>query len=439
MDISALEPVDILWASLECTHFSNAKGGDSRDADSRMLAEQMYRYADHCKPKYIFIENVKEFLSWGPLKQKTDKHGNLMFDKNGKPIMVPDVDAEKLGIEYKKWVATLKRMGYVNYRYKLLNSADFGAYTSRERYFGVFALKGYPVRFPSATHHKYGAAGLKKWNAVKDVLQFEIKGKSIFNRKKPLAERTLSRIFYGLKKYVANGEASFLDKYYSGDHNHQSINEPAATIPTKDRLSLIQTESKLYFIDKQYSGPHNHQSINVPAGSITTVPKFNLVEVEKSWIIPTSFNNVGMSINEPAPTLLASRRYHYLVNPQFNNGGSTIEAPCFTLIAQMGKRPPYLVEAEEGKVDLILLDTDSPMIRNIKTFMLEHGISDIFMRMLVIPELKRIQGFPSNYILIGTQEDQKKFIGNSVVPIVAEKLIAANILAAEEYIVPLAA
>lgn len=43
---------------------------------------------------------------------------------------------------------------------------------------------------------------------------------------------------------------------------------------------------------------------------------------------------------------------------------------------------------------------------------------DAFKRFLCkrlrIPELKKIMGFPEDYVLIGTQADQKKFIGNAV-------------------------
>jgi DNA (cytosine-5)-methyltransferase 1 len=45
-----------------------------------------------------------------------------------------------------------------------------------------------------------------------------------------------------------------------------------------------------------------------------------------------------------------------------------------------------------------------------------YGLVDIKMRMLRVHELLRIQGFPANYKLAGNQSDQKKFIGNSVVP-----------------------
>ena len=110
----------VLWASLECTNFSRAKGGLPRDADSRTLAEHLFRYIEDIKPDYIQIENVEEFMSWGAL------------DEHGKPI------SKMSGTDYVRWVENVKRYGYT-YSYRLLNAADFGAYTSRKRFFGQFA------------------------------------------------------------------------------------------------------------------------------------------------------------------------------------------------------------------------------------------------------------------------------------------------------------
>ena len=128
----------------------------------------------------------------------------------------------------------------------------------------------------------------------------------------------------------------------------------------------------------------------------------------------TNFSNVGSSIEQPAQTITANRKWHYLMNPQFNSAGGSVDNPCFTLIARMDKMPPYLVATETGRVAIEIYDTDSSMTKKIKEFMALYGIVDIKMRMLRIPELKRIMGFPENYVLIGTQADQKKFIGNAV-------------------------
>ena len=448
----------MLHASLECTNFSKAKGGQPRDADSRTLAEHLFRYIDVIDPDYIQIENVEEFMSWGDM------------DEKGKPI---SMDKGRL---YQKWVRNVKKYGY-NFEHRILNAADFGAYTTRKRFFGIFAKKSLPIVFPEPTHCKGGRqdmfSKLEKWKPVKEVLDFSDEGTTIF-REKPLAEKTLERIYAGLIKFVAGGKDAFLSRYntvrpqdtcksvdepcgvlttenrfakvqvsflskqfsghpesknvsveepagaitcrdhhafvsayYGNGHNH-SVELPAPTVTTKDRFALVESR----FLDMQY-GNGTPTSINVPAGTVTTNPKFNIVTC-KPWIMNTAFSNIGSSIEQPSQTITANRKWHYLMNPQFNSAGGSVDNPCFTLIARMDKMPPYLVATESGQVAIEIYNNDSPMTVKIKEFMALYGIVDIKMRMLRIPELKKIMGFPENYVLIGTQADQKKFIGNAV-------------------------
>ena len=149
----------VLWASLECTNFSKAKGGQPRDADSRTLAEHLFRYIEAINPDYIQIENVEEFMSWGDL------------DENGKPI---SKDAGRL---YQQWVSNVCGYGY-RFAHRILNSADYGAYTTRRRFFGIFAKESLPIVFPEPTHSKDGATGLfgrtQRWKPVREVQPYII-------------------------------------------------------------------------------------------------------------------------------------------------------------------------------------------------------------------------------------------------------------------------
>jgi DNA (cytosine-5)-methyltransferase 1 len=450
----------VLWASLECTNFSKAKGGQPRDADSRTLAEHLFRYIEAIDPDYIQIENVEEFMSWGDM------------DEKGHPI------SKDKGRCYEKWKRNVRKYGY-DFDWRILNAADYGAYTTRKRFFGIFAKRGLPIVFPEPTHCKDGKSDmfgrLEKWKPVKEVLDFSDEGDSIFCRKKPLAEKTLERIYAGLIKFVAGGKEAFIVKYnsmsrtgkyqapsvdepcpvvatqgrlalakvnflskqfsghpdsknisvegpagtitckdhhafvsayYGNGHNH-SVELPAPTVTTKDRLALVNS----VFIDNQY-GAGKPTSIEQPVGTVTTVPKFNVVSC-KPWIMNTAFSNIGSSIEQPSQTITANRKWHYLMNPQFASAGGSVNNPCFTLIARMDKMPPYLVEVEGG-IGIQVTPDDSPMTIKIKEFMALYGIIDIKMRMLRIAELKKIMGFPEDYVLIGPQSDQKKFIGNAV-------------------------
>ncbi|HLI93397.1 MAG TPA: DNA cytosine methyltransferase, partial [Puia sp.] len=158
----------VLWASLECTNFSKAKGGLPRDADSRTLADHLPRYITALQPDYIPIENVVEFMSWGPL------------DSMGKPV------SRKSGEDWLRWRKAINALGYID-EWQELNSANYGAYTSRNRLFGIFARPELPICWPAPTHAKnpsklsmYG--DLKKWMPVREVLNFEDEGESILSR-----------------------------------------------------------------------------------------------------------------------------------------------------------------------------------------------------------------------------------------------------------------
>ena len=402
----------LLHASLECTNFSRAKGGQARDADSRTLAEHLFRYIDALKPDYIQIENVREFMMWGDL------------DENGKPV------SKDSGRLYLRWVGQVCDRGY-SFSHRILNSADFGAYTSRERFFGIFAKKGLPIVFPEPTHcrrpEKEGIFGtLKSWKPVKEVLDLDDCGKSIF-RDKPLSEKTLQRIYAGLVKFVAGGKETFMMRYNTvrPQDTVKSLDAPCGVLTTENRFALVKTQ----FLSKQFSGDPSGKNVGIdgPAGTVTTSPKLNLVSV-KPWIMDTNYNNVGSSVDEPSRVVTANRKWFYLMNPQFGSEGASIDKPCFTLIARMDKKPPYIVTAETGPA-IALYKEDSPMTVKIKEFMALYGIRDICMRMLKIPELKRIMGFPEDYVLVGTQSEQKKYIGNAVETHVACAMATA--LAAE--------
>lgn len=457
----------VLWASLECTNFSKAKGGQPRDADSRTLAEHLFRYIEAINPDYIQIENVEEFMSWGDM------------DEKGHPV------SKDKGRCYEKWKRNVKKYGY-DFDWKILNAANYGAYTTRKRFFGIFAKRGLPIVFPDATHCKDGKTDmmgrLEKWDPVKDVLDFTDEGKSIFARKKPLAEKTLERIYAGLIKFVAGGKDAFIVKYNSmsrtGKYQSPSIDEPCPTVATQGRLAL----AKVSFLSKQYSGHPGSKNISVeePAGTITCKdhhafvsayygngnnhsvdsPAPTVTTKDRLALVTPFFMNYYSgggqlgSVNEPCPavttvpkqrmitpvfidqqfgassaasiekplgaittnpkySMVTCKTKNFLMNPQFCSAGGSVDDPCFTLIARMDKMPPYLVNTKDG-IGICIENGDSPMTVKIKQFMLVYGLADIKMRMLRIDELKKIMGFPENYILVGTQADQKKFIGNAV-------------------------
>ena len=422
-----------LWASLECTNFSKAKGGQPCDADSRTLAEHLFRYIETLDPDYILIENVEEFMCWGEL------------DANGKPISM------RKGTSYLKWVNNVKRYGY-DFSYRILNAADFGAYTSRKRYFGQFAKHDLPIAFPEPTHAKNGGGDMfgtfEKWKPVREVLDLDDEGESIFGRKKPLVEKTLERIYAGLIKFVAGGKDAFLVKYNSmnqgGHYIAPSIDEPCPTVACQNRLGIARVQ----FLSKQFSGEPFSKNIGIdgPAAAVTTkdhhafitayyggadhnydidAPGATVTTKDRFGVVTTKFldmqygNGTPASTDEPSPAVTTNPKQNlvtaeqFLMNPQYQSEGGSIEKPCFTLIARMDKMPPYLISTDKA-IGIEIYEEDSPATVRIKEFMALYGIVDVKMRMLNVSELKRIMGFPDTYVLIGTQAEQKKYIGNAV-------------------------
>ena len=535
----------IIWASLECTHLSNARGGLSRDGDSRTLCDHMDRYIEAINPDYFWIENVREFRDNGPIRLKCSSsfadRSELAVDSKGKYIFVPDKTRAKEF--FNAWVDRIKTFGY-HYEDVNLNSADFGAHTKRIRYFAQFAKIGLPIVWPEPTHTKTPMKGskLKKWKAVSEVLNFESEGNSIFNRKKPLSPKTMARIYAGLIKYIAGGEQAFiqqrqtglanskisdinspsrtltttggnlelvqpqaflakylsnnsktginsgadidnpsptitaqsrlaliqpgffqkyyttggnlagldsplgtittkdrdglvipqwLDKNYSSQYNHQSLDQPLGAITTKDHYSTVDVKTfgplekdlliRQHWLDKQYSGSHNHQSPDEPLGSITTVNHYSVVETDI-----LSDCRIKQIVGEPLGEHLdaGKNEKHFLINPQYTSKGSSVDSPCFTLIARMDKKAPGIVTIDKctGNFIIPILSTDCVNTIKVKEFMALYGLCDIKMRMLLVGELKKIQGFPENYYLAGSQENQKRFIGNSVTPVIPKAM-----------------
>jgi DNA (cytosine-5)-methyltransferase 1 len=437
-----------IWASLECTNYSKAKGGQPRDADSRTLAWDLIMYIEELNPDYLYIENVREFMAWGKL------------DKNGRPIHMHK------GCDYLFWVRSVQHKGF-DYDWRMLNAADFGAYTSRDRYFGIFAKSGLPIAWPEPTHAKQSQKadmftdGLKKWKPVREVLDLQDEGVSIFERKKPLVDATLERIYAGLVKFVANGDDTFIKKYFSGRPAGKviSVDGPAGTIKTSDGQALVKAKFMLKYNSMNKNGKHNPPGIDEPSPVVATQNRLGIVHTN---FLSTYYGNGGVhSIENPSPTLTTKDRITkisslfidqqygngqpistekpsptitsipkqnltFILNPSWGGNHNSVDAPSPVIVARQDKAPLYIIAIDHGAVALPVYESDSPAMIKIKQFMAVAAIMDIKMRMLKIDELKRIQGFPEDYQLMGNQTQQKKQIGNAVVPLVAQRLVEAN-------------
>ena len=238
-----------------CTSHSKAKGGKPREKGLRILPWAVFKHAKQILPDVIIMENVEEIQQWGPL------------DEKGYPIK------ERQGEDYQKFITAMKSLGYA-FESRELVAANYGAPTTRKRWYAIFRRDGRPIVWPEPTHSKEGVGGLKPWEPIYKYLDFGNLGQSIFGRKKPLADKTMTRIAKGIEKFVLNNPEPFIVQVNHGGNNFrgQSIHDPLPTITSKHGYGIV-SPILTPFIDKSYGGNYKGagSGINEPLHTITTV------------------------------------------------------------------------------------------------------------------------------------------------------------------------
>jgi DNA (cytosine-5)-methyltransferase 1 len=259
--------LNVLIAGPECTHHSNARGGRPMSDQSRASAWHILRWAEALYIENILIENVKEFRSWGPL------------GANGRPI-------KKLkGQLYLNFIAALKALGY-RVEDKVLNAADFGDPTTRERLFIIARRGNRPIVWPRPTHAAPKAESaqgqmfkkdkMKPWRTAREIIDWQLEGKSIFTRKRPLAPKTLDRIAAGLRKFGgANAEPFLLMLYGTG--TARSVDRPFPTVTANGtHVGLVEPDP---FVMRLNRPNDPSRSVDSPMATVTAQSSdFGLVE-----------------------------------------------------------------------------------------------------------------------------------------------------------------
>lgn len=362
--------VDLLWGSPDCTHFSKARGTKPKDQGIRVLPWAVHKHCKKLIPEMVIMENVEEIQTWGDL------------DEHGRPIK------EEAGKEYDRFITAMINLGY-EFESKVLCAADFGAPTTRTRWYAVFKRHSQP-RWMEQSHNKNGDEGKKKWLECGDYIDWSNLGKSIFRRKKPLAEKTMNRIARGLDKFVINNDSpyrvkdedayAYLIQYHSETNPRevrgQALDIPIQTLDTSNRYGLVTA-----FVTKFYKSGTG-QGCDEPLHTITTSPgHFGIVS---AWLTKYYGCSTAQGVDVPLDTITTKDRF-------------------------------ALTSA------VIEIDDDLWKVR------------DIFLRMLQPEELKRLQGFPEEYIIDHdidgkryTVKEQVAKIGNSVVPLMAQKIVEVN-------------
>ena len=428
-------PVGLAWFSPDCTHFSRAKGGKPVDKNIRGLAWVTLRWAYEVRPRVIMLENVPEIQTWGPLgadgrpiKERAGETFDafcMMLGKSGyprnRPAFIEMCEALGISPDSEQARAISDGLGY-DVQYRILRSCDYGAPTTRTRFYMIARCDGERIVFPEPTHARRDEVhgSLKPWRTAAEIIDWSVPAKSIFERDKPLAENTLKRIARGIKKFVIDNPEPFIVgedapsiiQYHSetstDEVRGQELTEPLMTVDTSPRYAL-----SVAHIMKNYGGGYTGagSAADAPLDTVTAKDHNELVTAH----ILTLRNHMdGQRIDVPLGTISCSGAHHAEVQAFLVKYFSTGTAKPVT-------EPLDTITTKE-RFGLVTIHGE------------DYIITDIRMRMLTPRELFRAQGFPENYIIDHDSEGrpypkskQVARCGNAVTPPVPCALVRANL------------
>ena len=433
--------LDLLAAAPTCTHHSRARGGRPTSDQQRMDPWHINTWGTELKVDRVLVENVPEFVNWGPVSVKT-----------GKPIK------SKVGQFHDDWVASWDRRGY-DYSYKFLNCADYGDATTRIRYFGQLRRRdlgrGRGIRWPHPTHTREPShdllAPLQRWRSARECIDWSYRGTSIYKRKRELRPKTLLRIYAGIIKF------GWPDRYVIRLRRY--LEDRGVVVPAI-RKGSPQPGAQA-FIDRLRRNATG-DSVDHPVATVMPGGHHALVE---PFVLAQGEGSEGRPVGEPMPTIPCGGA-HALIAPYYG-GGSGLSAksvedplPTATALARfglimpithsgrgnrsrgLGEPLPTLTTANRGELAFITSafgerDGQLPRVRDIDdptpTIAAQGYVplvdagddDDILYRMLQPPELARATSFPDHYSFSGNKTEVTRQIGNAVPIRMARALVGA--------------
>ncbi|WON79133.1 DNA cytosine methyltransferase [Acinetobacter sp. UGAL515B_02] len=441
IEVTGNQPVGLVWLSPDCKHFSKAKGGKPVEKKIRGLAWVALRWAAKTRPRVIMLENVEEFKTWGRASE------------NGRPC------PKHKGETFRSFVKALRYQGY-QVEWRVLVACDFGAPTTRKRFFLVARRDGLPIVWPKPTHGKPESADvikgkLKPYRTAAECIDWSLPCPSIFTRSKPLADATLRRIATGTMRYVVNNQnpfvvpvsghnsSPFISTYYGeknkGEVRGSTLSSPIRTMTTENRFSLVApvltecanassprcmpANEPIRTICAQTKGGHHaliapslvvntsgHHGNTVykPLHTIATGGHHALVS---AFLAKNYTGVIGSQVSEPIHTI-TSKDHHsivasHLVKLRNNNIGHRADEPLHTITASGGhfaEVRAFLTAFYGNERDGSSIDNPLRTIPTRDRFGLvtvgqqQYQIADIGFRMLQPHELFKAQGFPESYI-----------------------------------------
>ncbi len=400
--------LNLLVASPECTHFSTARGGRPMHDQSRASAWLILKWLQELYVENVLIENVREFMTWGPL------------GADRRPLK------SRRGETFHAFINAVKSLGYT-VDWRVLNAADYGDPTTRERLFIIARRGRRKITWPEPTHapverlrNKDLFQNLKPWKPSREIIDWSLKGDSIFNRKRPLAPATLERIAAGIQKF------KWPEPFLVVLRNHQngmSLDRPLPTMTTSGaNFGLCQP-----FVLGQQSGSMPRE-VSQPIPTVATGGAISLVE---PFITAFRGSHAGKrdgaqrnySIERPLGTMDCSPRFG-VVEPfimPVNHGRSDTRSyemgnpfPTVTSVDAWSMVEPFLVKYN-GTGGAYPTSEPLDTITAKDRFGIVQALAiDILFRMLRPHELALAMSFPRQYQFAGNREAQVKQIGNAV-------------------------
>ena len=321
--------------SPDCTHHSQAAGGQPRKREIRNLSWIGLKWAGMKQPRVISLENVKQILQWGPLVAKRCKSTGRVTKLDGviaepgevvpvsEQFLVPD--PKRRGQTWAVFVAELQRLGYA-VEWRVIKACDFGAPTSRERLFMIARCDGQPIVWPEPTHAKNPAKGQQKWRTAAECIDWTIPSKSIFGRKKDLAPATLRRVAKGMRKFVLDAANPFIVPIanWSGE-SVQSADEPLRTVtsyPKGGAFSIVSPTLVQTGYGERAGQAPRVPGLDQPLGTVVAGGVKHAVAA--AHLVKFRFADEGKALDEPLPTITSGGNYKRPAGAAHAMGISTV-------------------------------------------------------------------------------------------------------------------
>lgn len=429
-----LKRISLLWASPSCVHHSRARGGKPREEQQRSHAwEVLDRWVRVSQVDVLLVENVPEFADWGPL------------DDDGQPIQ------SRKGEDFRAFVADLVAMGYA-VEWRILCAADYGDPTTRRRFFLQAVKDGVKITWPEPSHRNPKAErslfdpDLPPWRTAAECIDWSLPVPSIFDRKKPLAEKTLRRIAAGIHRYVLGEKRPFLVNLTHGVRL-EDLDEPVKTITTAHRgEKALVAPTLIQYHSEMAGGRARGQALDAPIQTLDTSNRYGLVA---AFLAKHYGGVVGSGLDKPLGTVTAVD-HHSLVAASLIGIDNASSPSVWPIDAPLGTAT---TKARHAMVAAFLthyygtintsrpdepLDTVTTKARHgLVTVEIDgetYAIVDIGLRMLEPHELALAMGFPAWYRFERkdggtlTKADKVKMIGNAC-PVGTVAALIKNVLA----------